>query len=344
MAGHLFSILIIKIFISGLTIFASLVFLISCSTLSQTISPSEKPATPRLTYEELIKEDYRGPKARVLLKKFMDQTSSAKESSQLGEGMAEMLGNALLSTNRFIVMMRKSYDLTQKRPETEAGDLFIEGAIKEFHPGIPGAGERTGGTSSLQLLVTIIDPQKEHVLASEKVVSKASDFGETPKKAGGELPTIFKDFSKTPMEKAIRKAIEDSVSFIVAKIPLDYYRVLPPAPPPPPQTLPPEPPKATVTPEVSIPPPPPLLVTPKPTLPTTHVIWSSVNLREGPGGSYKVIGNIKKGTTLTVLEEKGDWLRVCLDDGREAWVFKSATSMAPPKPTPSKTSDKPKPM
>lgn len=257
--------------------------------------------------------------------------------------MAEMLGNALLSTNRFIVMMRKSYDLSQKKLETETSDLLIEGIIKEFHPGIPGAGERTGGTSSLQLVVTIIDPKKEQVLASEKIVSKSGDLGEPPGKAGGGLPEIFKDFSKTPMEKAIRKAIEESVSFIVAKTPLEYFRVLPPPPQPPPPTPPPEPPQVTVQPEVSLPPLPPSPIPPKPTLPTTHVIWSSVNLREGPGGSYKVIGNIKKETPLTVLEEKGDWLRVNLEDGREAWVFKSATSMAP-KPAPSKPSDKPKPM
>jgi len=320
-----------------------MIFLISCSTLSQTISPSEKPVSPRLTYEELIKEDYRGPKARVLLTKFMDHTASAKESSQLGDGMAEMLGNALLSTNRFIVLMRKSHDPIQKRPEKETSDLLIEGTIKEFHPGIPGAGERSGGTSSLQLVVTITDPQKEQVLASEKVVSKAADLGEMPGKAGGDLPTIFKDFSKTPMEKAIRKAIEESVSFVVAKIPSEYYKVLPPAPDPPPPTSTPEPPKVTVKPEVSLPTPSPPAIPPKPILPITHVIWSSVNLREGPGVSYKVMGNIKKGTPLTVLEDKGNWLRVSLDDGREAWVFKSATSMAP-KPAPSKISDKPKPM
>jgi len=343
MIGHLLNIPIrIKNPIRGLIIFSPIIFLISCSTLSQTISPSEKPSLPRLTYEQLIKEGYQGPRARVLITKFMDHTSSAKESSQLGDGMAEMLGNALQSTNRFIVIMRKSYEQPHKKPETETSDLLIEGTIKEFHPGIPGAGERTGGTSSLQLVVTMIDPKKEQVLASEKVVSKAVDLGLPPGKAGGELPEIFKDFSKTPMEKAIRKAIEDSVSFIVAKTPSEYYRILPP--PPPPSTPPPEPPQVTVQPETSLPPPPSPVLSPKPILPTTHVIWSSVNLREGPGGSFKVIGNVKKGTPLTVLEDRGQWLRVSLDDGREAWVFKSATSIAPKPPPPSKTSDKPRPM
>jgi uncharacterized protein YgiM (DUF1202 family) len=67
-----------------------------------------------------------------------------------------------------------------------------------------------------------------------------------------------------------------------------------------------------------------------------------VNLREGPGTNYKVIGNVKKGTSLKILEVKGDWLYVRLEDGSEAWVSKLATSEGsnsspsspPPKPTP----------
>ncbi|MBM4338631.1 MAG: hypothetical protein FJ110_03715 [Deltaproteobacteria bacterium] len=75
---------------------------------------------------------------------------------------------------------------------------------------------------------------------------------------------------------------------------------------------------------------------------TTKIAWDSVNLRGGPGTNYKVIGNVKKGTPLSVFEEKGSWLRVRLQDGSEAWVIKAATSEAP-KPSPAMTS-KPKPM
>ena len=58
--------------------------------------------------------------------------------------------------------------------------------------------------------------------------------------------------------------------------------------------------------------------------------------------NYRVIGNVKKGTSLKILEVKGDWLRVRLEDGSEGWVSKLATSEAPPpslppappKPTP----------
>ncbi len=78
--------------------------------------------------------------------------------------------------------------------------------------------------------------------------------------------------------------------------------------------------------------PAPAATPPAPPAPkVTQVIWSNVNLREGPGMNYKVIGNVKKGTSLSILEENGGWLRVRLEEGKEVWVAKSATSESVPK-------------
>jgi hypothetical protein len=128
---------------------------------------------------------------------------------------------------------------------------------------------------------------------------------------------------------------------------------------PPPPKKPPEPekesapatPPPAATPKPS--PPPSAPPSPKaPPLPQTEVKWASVNLREGPGLNYKVVRTVKKGTSLAILEEKKDWLRVQLQDGKEAWVSKAATSKAaktPPSTTsrpvssPSATTDAPKP-
>ncbi|MDP2970257.1 MAG: SH3 domain-containing protein [Deltaproteobacteria bacterium] len=109
-----------------------------------------------------------------------------------------------------------------------------------------------------------------------------------------------------------------------------------PAPKPPPKPAPP-----AVSPSVSEPPKVTLPSPPSP-LRTTKVVWDSVNLREGPGLNYRAIGNAKKGTSLSILEDRGNWLRVRLEDGSEAWVSKAATSDAP-KPPPA-TTPKPKPM
>ena len=321
----------------------SIFFLISCSAIDKTIHPDEKQTSPaRLTYEQILKENYKGPKARAVVIKFIDK-SSGKEMSQVGDGVAEMLCNALLATKRYIVQARKSSDEVIKNQDVREGrrrskeeeiDLLVEGVVREFKPGIPGAGDETGGTSYVTITVRVTDPRTNQTLATEKVKGKATDFVGTSGKRGA-LPEVFKDFSKTPMEKAIRTAVEESASFIVAKTPPEFYRVLP-APPK-------EAPKPTpVAPKVTPPPPPPL--------PTTQVVWDSVNLRKGPGASYKIVGNVKKGTSLKILEVNGGWLRVRLEDGSTAWVSKLATSetpkaSSPPPPSPPPTASvQPAPM
>jgi curli biogenesis system outer membrane secretion channel CsgG len=276
--------------------------------------------------------------------KFTDK-SSGKEMSQVGDGMAEMLRNSLMVTNRYLVQRRKSQDNAGKNHDAREGrnpskeeeiDLLVEGVIKEFKHGIPGAGDETGGTSYVTVIVTVTDPRTNQILATEKMRGKATDFAGASGKHT-ELPEVFKDFSRTPMEKALRISIEESASFVVAKTPPEAYRVLPA-----PQK---ETPKATpVTAKVAPPPPPP------PPLPTTKVVWDSVNLRKGPGTSHKVVGNVKKGTFLKILEANGDWFRVRLEDGSTGWVSKLATSdgakasSAPPPTPPPTASIQPAPM
>jgi len=329
------------IFSKTLLFLISLFFLMGCSALDQAIHPDEKTAPPsRPTFEQILKEDYKGPKARVVVIRFIDKSVRGKETSQVGDGITDMLSNALVATNRYIVLVGKSLDdfiIGQDigRPDRfkkeEAFDLLVEGTIKEFKHGIAGAGEEEG-KSYVTLIVKVTNPRTNQELATERIRGKATDFGGTVGKGGVGLPKIFKDFSKTPMEKALRIAIEESASFIVAKTPPESYRVFPTIPPKEtPKPIPAPPPE---TPKVIPPPPPPLRV--------TQVVWAYVNLREGPGMNYKVIGNVKKGTSLKILEVKGDWLHVRLEDGSEAWVSKLATSEAsnsspsppPPKPSP----------
>ena len=103
---------------------------------------------------------------------------------------------------------------------------------------------------------------------------------------------------------------------------------------PPPEPIKGSPSKPKEAPALTSPPPPstPKIPPPAPSLHVTEVIWTSVNLREGPGMNYKVVGNIKKGTSLKILEVKGSWLRVQLQNGTEAWVSKTATTEAPKAP------------
>jgi hypothetical protein len=100
------------------------------------------------------------------------------------------------------------------------------------------------------------------------------------------------------------------------------------APPPPQKSVepgkessPPSSPPVVETPKTSSPPPPP----PK-ALPKTQVAWATVNLRKGPGMKYKVVAKATKGTSLAILEEKKGWYHVRMENGKEAWISKTATT------------------
>jgi uncharacterized protein YgiM (DUF1202 family) len=58
----------------------------------------------------------------------------------------------------------------------------------------------------------------------------------------------------------------------------------------------------------------------------TQIALALVNFRQGPSMDSKIFSVLKKGTKLTVLEEKAGWLRVRLENGTEGWVGKAMTS------------------
>ncbi len=363
-----------------------ILLLYACSGVQPTAKPT---STGGPTIEQAQKEDYMGPKARLAVTRFQDKSAKGEYTGQIGDGMAEMLANALFSTNRYIILERQSLnevireqdlgasgrvktETAAKIGEIEGAELLVEGTITEFEPGSSGAGGGAAGysgkagilggilggvrNSHVALIVKVIDARTGRRLASEQIEGKATDIGGLGGMAGGGLAGALGAYSKTPMEKAIRVAIEEAVKLIVAKTPPEFYRVSPKSSPKavvsPPRKAP-EAPKSSPAPQspppaASLPQQPPAAASAHPSR-VTQVVWPTVNLREGPGTNFKVLGNAKKGTTLAVLEEKAGWLHVRLEDGSEAWVSKIATSEAPktaPQPAPPAppSSLKPKPM
>lgn len=47
---------------------------------------------------------------------------------------------------------------------------------------------------------------------------------------------------------------------------------------------------------------------------------SNLNIRGGPGLSYSVVGKVNEGEKYPILQEEGDWIKIGLSAGREAWV------------------------
>jgi curli biogenesis system outer membrane secretion channel CsgG len=339
----------------------TLIIFLSFNFAQAQLIPPKARGTPSSgpTIDQAQKEEYMGPKARVAVTKFEDK--SARGSERIGNGMAEMLANALFATNRFIVLERQSLDDVIReqdlgasgrvRTETaapigeiEGADLLIEGTITEFEPGTSGAGGGLGGilsrgsgvvggivggikTSHVAMIVKVMDARTGRRLASEQVEGKATDIGGLGSMGGSRLAGALGGYSKTPMEKAIRISIEEAVRLIVAKTPSEYYRASVPSQPQALPSTPTAPPKQTVpvpkTPSSSI------VTTTGPEPRIVYVKWPTTSLREGPGTDFKTLLQIKKGTALAILEDKGQWLRVRLEDGQEGWIGKATTSDNP---------------
>jgi len=309
------------------------------------------------TIEQAQQEDAMGPKARVAVTRFTDK--SGKGYGRIGDGMAEMLSNALFNTNRYIVLERQSLDDVLKEQdlgasgrvkqetaaqigEIEGADLLVEGTITEFEPGSSGAGGGLGGisrgwgvvggvlggikSSHVAMIVKVIDAKTGRRLASEQVEGKATDIGGMGSLGSYHLAGSFGAYSKTPMEKAIRVAIDETVKLIVAKTPVEYFRGPAGSSPrsgPAAVTAPRQPPSGSIA---------PAQPSSKPQggeLRIVYVKWPTVSLREGPGLNFKSLVEVQKGTQLSVLENKGQWLRVGLEDGREGWIGQATVSEAP---------------
>jgi uncharacterized protein YgiM (DUF1202 family) len=54
------------------------------------------------------------------------------------------------------------------------------------------------------------------------------------------------------------------------------------------------------------------------------VVNRKINLRNGPGTPYAVIGTLSGGQAVTVVASSGEWVKVLVDrDDRMGWVHKS---------------------
>jgi hypothetical protein len=204
------------------------------------------------------------------------------------------------------------------------------------------ATDRESGTISTEMASGAQD-QKTYPVDIKLVKEKTSLIVHlSSKSASGDsgqqcFCSFYQDFEKSA--KRTLAASQPKQAPPPPKKPAEPEKESAPAAPPPVATSKPSPPPST---------PPP----PKASLPQVEVKWASVNLREGPGTNYKLVRTVKKGTSLAILEEKQDWLRVRLEDGKEAWVSKAATFKAaktppstasPPASSPSATPDAPKP-
>ncbi|MBE2196521.1 MAG: SH3 domain-containing protein, partial [Anaerolinea sp.] len=76
--------------------------------------------------------------------------------------------------------------------------------------------------------------------------------------------------------------------------------------------------------------------TPEPLTGQGEVTASALNIRSAPSLSALVLMSVKQGTRLNLIEKIGDWIKIRLDDGREAFAAAQFVNLKPassPSPT-----------
>lgn len=163
----------------------------------------------------------------------------------LDRGMADQLTEALVQSEKFVVLERQTVgdvlaeqDLaasgraaksqTAQKGKIIPAQILVTGAITEFEHSSAGGrgglrvGKFTlggkGGVAHVGLIIRLIDTTTSQVLDSQRVEGKA-------KSGGLGFTTTIKDvsfgsagFKKTPLGKATQQAIDSAVAFIISKM------------------------------------------------------------------------------------------------------------------------------
>lgn len=175
---------------------------------------------------------YSGPQKRIAVSAFDNRAGDAG----VGKGMSDMLTSALFNTGRFIVLERERLDEVMAeqdrtasdrfRKETaapkgqlEGAELLIRGSITHFEPNCKGASVILASSqqSCLGINLRILDAATGRVLNATTVEATSADnrVGIIWTR-GAALPIGLGTYSNTPMETAIRNAIETAVNHIVS--------------------------------------------------------------------------------------------------------------------------------
>jgi curli biogenesis system outer membrane secretion channel CsgG len=262
-------------------LFVALLLALPAHALAQTATVTSGGGP---SVEQAQREAALGPKARIAVAQFKDKTGKGWWTGAIGDGMADMLATQLFNTNRFIVLERQilgavlteqdlgaSGRVTRETAapigQIEGAEVLVAGAVTEFESGVSGvrgglggvgfpgaAGRVLGGIgggfreSHLAIDMRLVDTKTSRVVAAATVEGRAQDFdmGGVLGGAGSSvgLGGALGGWSRTPMEKALRIALNEGVKFVASQMPAAYYRHiqiapgtavspgLPPTPPP----------------------------------------------------------------------------------------------------------------
>ena len=205
------------------------------------------------------KEQYNGPKARIAVARFTDKSNNSRWwRKEIGDGMADQLTTALVTTNRFIVLERQALDAVLSEQdlatsgrvsaatgaaygEIEGAEIVVVASVTEFDDGSSGASLGSGGFigdvfssvsagfsgTHMAIDLRLIDTRTSRILAATSVEGGSKDFdftGAATNFGGSLVGGSISGWSDTPKEKALREVIIKAVEFLETKIPDTYYR------------------------------------------------------------------------------------------------------------------------
>lgn len=181
---------------------------------------------------------YSGPRAKVIVADF--DIKAPKATTEVGLGLREIMVNALVNSNRFLVAPRQTVG-----PAVQDADLIISTAVTEFEPqasggsaGVGGGGGSNSGAfggllgtalnkAHIVLEIRIINASTSEVLSSMRVQGQASEA--TGSNAGNgmdnwSLSSGLSAYANAPMEKAIRVCMIEALHYVGQAVPEQYYK------------------------------------------------------------------------------------------------------------------------
>lgn len=184
-----------------------------------------------------------GPKKLVAVAEFENKTNWRGQVN-LGTGMADQLITSLMNSGRFIVLERENIEGVLReqdfgasgRTTAEGGgkigkinraQILLQGSITEFgeQGGEGGAiaikGFSLGGSSKKAVVgidLRIYDTTTGQVLASKACRGIAKSSGSSIGYSGGDFGFATGGSAKTPMDFAVRAAIDQALKFIIFEL------------------------------------------------------------------------------------------------------------------------------
>jgi curli biogenesis system outer membrane secretion channel CsgG len=184
------------------------------------------------TVQQAQAEPYNGPKKRIAVSAF--EYRAGQGSREIGNGMSDMLTDALFNSGRFIVLERERLDEVMEeqdrsntnrfkkdtaapKGELEGAELLIRGSVTQFEPNCKGGSVivASGKEACMAINLRIVDAKTGRVVNATTVEGTSGKGSVGFIYARSELPIGLGAYRKTPMEAAIRNCIETAVHHIV---------------------------------------------------------------------------------------------------------------------------------